>query len=135
MKIYRSRKTKAFQLVDVTPMADIVFLLLIFFMLSSTFVIQPGINIRLPKAQTASIQPEEKIIVSISKDNNVYINDRRVRMDNLLGELKMSLGGRKDKLLVLKADERVSHGLVVTVLDKAKQAGAEKLAVASEKVK
>lgn len=135
MKLLKRKRPDSFQMVDVTPMADIVFLLLIFFMLSSTFVIEPGIKIRLPKAKTSMIQPEEKVILSITKDNKIYINDRRVRAKTLVDEIRKSLAGKKDKLLILKADSRVLHGMVVEVLDKAKLAGAEKLAIASEKIK
>ena len=135
MIIRRRRKFKSFQIVDVTPMADIVFLLLIFFMLSSTFIIQPGIKIKLPEAATSEIQPEEKLVLSISKNNKLYLNDRRVKSDTLVDEIKKTLANRRDKLIILKADKKVAHGVVVDVLDKAKIAGANKLAIATEKIR
>jgi len=134
MNIRRGKRGRQFQLIDVTPMADIVFLLLIFFMLSSTFVTQPGIKITLPRTQSAEIQPEEKIILTIARDARLYINNRRVEMRHLIEALRESFAGRTDRLLIVKADERVEHGVVVEALDKAKLAGADRLAIASDRI-
>ncbi|PKN02212.1 MAG: hypothetical protein CVU77_01970 [Elusimicrobia bacterium HGW-Elusimicrobia-1] len=117
---------------DVTPFADIVFLLLIFFMLSSTFVAEPGIKLNLPKTQTAEIDPDDKIIISINSDEAVYLNNRRSSLDNLESDLKKLLMS-KDASVVLRADKSVRHGMVMDALDKAKLAGTRKLAVATEK--
>lgn len=118
---------------DVTPLADIVFLLLIFFMLSSTLVIEPGIKLKLPKAKTSEVQSDDKIILSITKDSKIYVNDRQVALSRLEDEIRALLSMRREKTLVVRADKSVSHGLVVQALDKAKLAGAKNLALAAEK--
>lgn len=125
-------KEKSSALLDVTPFADIVFLLLIFFMLSSTFVSEPGIKLRLPKSKTAEIEPEDKIIISLSAGGNVYLNNRQTTVEELEEQIKLMLF-EKERTVILRADKAVNYGVVIDVLDKAKLAGAKKLAVATEK--
>jgi len=134
MKIRKFFATQrsASPVLDVTPLADTVFLLLIFFMLSSTFVSEPGIKLNLPKTRTAEIDPDDKIIVSVSTDETIYINNRRTTLDELESDIKTLLMS-KPAPVVLRADKNVRYGLVVSVLDKARLAGAKKLAVAAEK--
>ena len=114
-------------------MTDLVFLLLIFFMLSSSFLIEPGIKLKLPKTKTAEIQAEKKLTVSITKDHNIYLNDSLIPLEELEQELRLLLPLEKERLLIVRADKEVKHGLVMEILDIAKLAGAEKLAVSTEK--
>ena len=135
MRINRQRIQRSFLQIDATPLADIVFLLLIFFMLSSTFISQPGINVKLPKAKAREIQAEKQLIVTITKKSNIYVNKRRIKLENLEKGLNVLLAHMTDKVVVMRADAGVKHGLVVEVLDLARAAGAEKLAIATEKKK
>ncbi len=127
-------KEKPSTLLDVTPFADIVFLLLIFFMLSSTFVVEPGIKLRLPKSKTAEIEQDDKIILTVSADKKIYLADRLIDIDDVEKQIKLMLS-EKEKTVILRADGSVNYGLVIDVLDKAKLAGAKKIAVATEKKK
>jgi biopolymer transport protein ExbD len=120
-------------LLDTTPMTDIVFLLLIFFMLSSSFLIEPGIKLKLPKTKTAEIQAERKLILSITQDNKIYLNDQLIKLEKLEEELRLLIPLEEERFLIIRADAEVKHGLVTEVLDIAKSAGAEKLAIATEK--
>lgn len=117
---------------NIAPLIDVVFLLLIFFMLSSHFITQPGIKITLPTAVTAKLHPEEEIIVFITKDNNLYLNEEEVTLVNLVDELKIKLGKSKKKNVIIKADEKVALGLAVKVMDIAKQAEAKGLVISSK---
>jgi biopolymer transport protein ExbD len=130
---FRRRFLQSEPKLDVTPLADIVFLLLIFFMLSSTLVIEPGIKLKLPGARTSEIQAGDKIVVSVTEKNEIIVDDREIKLDNLEAELKAMMMSRREKYVVIRADKKVSHGLVVSVLDKAKLAGAKNLALAAEK--
>lgn len=114
-------------------MADVVFLLLIFFMLSSSFLIEPGIKLKLPATKTAEIQSDKKLILSVKKTGEIFLNERPVRLESLEEELRLLLPLQSEKLLIVRADKEALHGIVVEVLDKAKLAGAEKLAIATEK--
>ena len=102
-------------------------------MISSTLVIEPGIKLKLPKAKTAEIQNSDKLIVTITSNNRVAINDEEVAIEELEEDLRAMLASRRDKYVVVRADKTVAHGLVVEVLDKAKLAGAENLALAAER--
>ncbi len=132
-RFFTTQKKNSSALLDVTPFADIVFLLLIFFMLSSTFVSEPGIKLNLPKTKTAEIDPDNKIIVTVSPDETIYINDKRTTLDEVESEIKVLLMSKPSSPVILRADKNVKHGVVVSLLDKARLAGAKKLAVAAER--
>ncbi|MDI6640819.1 MAG: biopolymer transporter ExbD [Elusimicrobiota bacterium] len=130
MKLGRKFKRTAPAL-DVTPMADMVFLLLIFFMLSSAFLVEPGIKLKLPKTKTAEIQAEQKLIISIKDTGEIFLNDKKIVLENLERELRAILPLQKEKLVIIRADKNTKHGVVVEVLDRVKLAGCEKLAIAT----
>jgi len=132
MNFRRKRHYKGIML-DTTPMTDLVFLLLIFFMLSSSFLFEPGITLKLPKTKTAEIQAERKLIISIAGDGEIYFNDKLIKLEDLENELRVVLPLARENLLIIRADKDVKHGLVVEVMDRAKVAGAEKIAIATEK--
>jgi len=117
---------------DIAPLIDVVFLLLIFFMLSSHFVTQPGIKITLPTAVTAKLHPEEDIIIYITEDNTLYLNDEQFTLESLLDKLRIKVGEAKKKIIIIKADEKIDLGLAVKVMDIAKQAEAEGLVISTK---
>lgn len=116
---------------NIAPLIDIVFLLLIFFMLSAHFVTQPGIKITLPAAVTAKLHPEEEVIIFISEDNKLYLNEEPVALENLVIRLKAKIEEFKTKTVIIKADEKINLGLAVKVMDMAKQAEAEGLVIST----
>jgi len=117
---------------DIAPLIDIVLLLLIFFMLTSNFIMQPGIKITLPKAKTSKPQKEENIIVFITEDNEIYLNERKISIDELKDTLEEKLKKVQKKTVILKADEKINLGLAVQVMDIAKEAKAENLVISTE---
>lgn len=128
---FEGRKKVSTQL-NIAPLIDVVFQLLIFFALISHFVTQPGIKITLPAAVTARLHPEEDIIISISQDNGLYLNEERVILDNLLDKLRLKIAEAKKKTVFIKADEKIDLGLAVKVMDIAKQAEAEGLVISTK---
>ncbi|MCG2711145.1 MAG: biopolymer transporter ExbD [Candidatus Omnitrophica bacterium] len=128
---FKGRKKVNTQL-NIAPLIDVVFLLLIFFMLSSHFVDQPGIKITLPTAVTAKAHPKEDIIIFISRDNKVYLNKKEISFHDLLDELKTAVNNAKNKSVIIKADEKIDLGLAVRVMDFAKKGGAEGLIVSTK---
>lgn len=133
MKIKRFfTKDKPITPLDVTPFADIVFLLLIFFMLSSTFVVEPGIKLKLPRSKTAEIDPNDKIIITLTSDNKIYLNEKEIQIETLEHSLRLLLSDRQ-RAVIVRADSSTRYGDVIEILDKVKLAGAQKLAVATEK--
>ena len=117
---------------NIAPLIDVVFLLLIFFMLSSHFVTQPGIKITLPTAVTAKLHSEEDIVISITEDNDLYLNKEQVTLDGLLDKLRIKIGEAKKKTIIIKADEKIDLGLAVKIMDIAKQAEAEGLVISTK---
>lgn len=117
--------------ITIAPLIDVVFLLLIFFLLSSYFVRQPGIKLTLPAA--AAAQPQEgRIIVYISSENDVYLDDTRMTLAGLQSALTAKLAEDTERVIVLKADEKIDLGLAVRVMDTAKKAGGRHVVIATE---
>ncbi|MCK4244197.1 MAG: biopolymer transporter ExbD [Candidatus Omnitrophica bacterium] len=127
------KRKKVYTHLNIAPLIDVVFLLLIFFMLSSHFISQPGIKISLPYASTTKLHPEENIIISITKDNTLYLNDKLVNLNNLLDQLSARIKESKGKAVIIKADEKIDLGLAVKVMDIAKQANAKDLVISTRK--
>ncbi len=117
--------------ISIAPLVDCVLQLLIFFMLSSYFVIQPGIKITLPTAITAKPQQDE-IIIFINENNEIYLDDKKIDIDYLKEVLEDKLKNSRKKSVTLKADEKIDLGLAVKVMDIAKQAEAEGLVISTK---
>ena len=119
-------KKKRFE-IDMAPLIDVVFLLLIFFML--TFAIQgQGLAISLPEGEET--QKEEKdIILKIDRNNNLHLNDQQIEIDSLKSILSEELLGRADKLVVIDSAPRVKYDLFARVLDISREAGAENFSI------
>ena len=129
MEIERIRRTKIN--LNIAPLIDVVFLLLIFFMLSSRFVVHPGIKLTLPGAASAKLQHEERVIIYITKDNGLYLNGESVSLENLPDRLKKEIREIPEKTVIIKADEKIDLGLAVRVMDIAKQAQAKGLVIST----
>jgi len=121
---------------DITPIVDTVFNLLIFFALSLNFIVTPGIKVNLPESSTEEIVREkEEIIIMMKQGNEVVVNNKSVSLEQLFLMLSQSAQKNKDALVIIQADEKVSHGNVVKVMDTAKRAGLTRLAIATTMVK
>ena len=123
--------------IDLTPLIDVVFMLLIFFMVSTTFKDQSMIRIDLPKASQQK-QEENKvkpIELTIDVQGNYYVNDKRVvntQIDTLKRALKIAIGNREHPPLTISADGRTSHQAVVTAMDAARQVGLLHISIATK---
>lgn len=118
---------------NMAPMADIVFLLLIFFMLTSSFVLEPGINVTLPKTVTAEDQIRQKHVLTITRNNTILLDKDVVSFSTLKSVLEDTFKDEGPKLLIIRADKNVLHGIVVRALDISRQAGITQLAIATER--
>ncbi len=120
--------------VNITSLIDVVLLLLIFFMISTTFVTQPGIRVNLPKAAAkVNNMAQESNTIVITEENTIYINRQKIRdIQELRDILKnMRSQNQTNDLIVVKADETVAHGVVVSVMDIAKTSGFSRIAIAT----
>jgi biopolymer transport protein ExbD len=117
--------------ITIAPLIDVVFLLLIFFLLSSYFVRQPGIKLTLPAASAA--QPQDACIsIYIGTDNDIYLDDAPAPLEGLEAALVQKMQGDTERVIVLKADEKIDLGLAVRVMDSAKKAGARHVVVSTQ---
>jgi biopolymer transport protein TolR len=113
--------------INVTPFVDVMLVLLIIFMVTAPMMMQ-GVDVSLPETTAEPLKSEkEHLVITISKDNNVYINDFQVTVDFLKEKLAKILEGRREREVFLKADKDISYGTVVKVMAEIKGAGVEKL--------
>lgn len=115
---------------DIAPLIDIVFQLLIFFMLTSSFIFQPGIKINLPKAVTSEVLHEQNVVITITADNLIYIDNKAVTSNELNKRLLKEFAPSKKPILI-KADRRASLGRVVEVWDLCRAGGISQVNIAT----
>ena len=126
------RKERETSQLDMTPLVDVVFNLLIFFMLSTTFVTTPGIKINLPEASSKELKVQEKEVrIALTKKGRIYLNRKLVTLDDVRKILKQKARINPKMLVIIQADEQVTHGKVVQIMDIAKSSGLNKLAIAT----
>jgi biopolymer transport protein ExbD len=122
--------------IDLTPLIDVVFMLLIFFMVSTTFKDQSLIRIDLPKASQQQEQEknEQTIELTIDAQGNYFVNGKQVvnnQVDTLKKALQLAIGEREHPPLTINADGKTPHQAVVTAMDAARQVGLVHLSIAT----
>ncbi|CAH0533334.1 Tol-Pal system protein TolR [Vibrio stylophorae] len=116
--------------IDMTPMLDVVFIMLIFFIVSTTFVRESGLDVERPDATQASEQPSQSIQIALAANGDIYVDRQHVDIRELRGILTRLLSQQPNASVLVQGDEAVAHGRVVAVMDEAKAAGAAHIAVA-----
>ena len=117
---------------NMTPLIDCVLQLLIFFMLSSSFVLQTGIQVDLPRARAPRLQDEQDIVITITRTNEIFLNDEKMSADQLPIALLEKVTKSKKKIVLIKPDKRVETGKLVEVMGIAKSVGVESLGIVTE---
>ena len=130
MKIETSRKRMV--MFSTISLTDIVLLLLIFFLLTSSFVVQPGIKVKLPKAATGQQDETNKIFITVTLEDQIFLNQKKTSQSQLAVQLKQLLQENPDKLVVIQADKDLSLEKTIRIVDTAKLAGAERFMIATE---
>jgi biopolymer transport protein ExbD len=117
--------------IEIIPMIDTIFFLLVFYMISTLSMARySGLPVNLPKAATGQQTPAESAAVTIKPDGSVAIDKQDVPRTQVGEILKVRLGKNPDLLVLINADEKVAHGIVVDIMDTARQAGVAKMAIA-----
>ena len=118
---------------DLTPMIDVVFQLLIFFMVTAVFAITPGLDIKLPEAEEAQAPEKENLFIVVDQDGNMKLIHEQVTFGNLKEKLE---GKRKlldnTTMIIIQGDERSTHGQIVNIMDIARQVGIVDQVIATE---
>lgn len=113
-------------------LSDIVLLLLIFFLLTSSFVVAPGIKVKLPKASSGQTDESDKIYITITENEQIYLNQQPVSLSDLSVRLRLILSQKPEQVVIIRADKDLSLEATIRVIDSAKMAGAERFMIATE---
>jgi biopolymer transport protein ExbD len=117
--------------IDIAPLVDVVFLLVIFFAASTTFLETSGIQLDLPSSTSTAERETEEITVFLASDGSLEFEGEQVDTSSLGGKLQQALEGQTRRVVVLRADTKTPHGEVVRVMDVIREAGAEALTIAA----
>lgn len=133
MRLGRRQSQQDEAQIDLTSMLDIVFIMLIFFIVTSSFVRESGVEVNRPTASNVVSQKDAGIFVAITSANDIYIDKRQVDVERVQATLEHLLLEQPEASLVIQADEHAYNGTVVQVMDAAKGAGVKSIALAAEK--
>ncbi len=128
-----TRQLRGLEYINVTPLIDVILMLLIFFILSSSLSNQSGIKVKLPKAITSDAIKEENLTVTITSENVIYLNNKVVTIKELSRELKKP--ANKSRSILIKSDRRASMGRIVDVWDLCRDIGIERINIATDQDK
>jgi biopolymer transport protein ExbD len=130
----KHRKTGAGAEIDITPMLDIVFIMLIFFIVTASFVKEAGIDVSRPEAATAERQERGNILIAIRENGEIYMDRQRVDIRAVRANVERMRAENPEGSVVIIADAGSRNGLFVEVMDQARLAGAREISIAAEVV-
>jgi len=117
--------------IDMTPMLDIVFIMLIFFIVTTVFVKEAGIEVNKPEASESFMPKNANIFIAITEDGDVWLDKRQVDADSVRANVERLLAEQPTDYVIIQADEKAKHGLVVEIMDQVKDAGIDKISIAT----
>ena len=120
--------------INVTPLVDVMLVLLIIMMLVAP-LLQQGVSVKLPVAANYTDKPQsqDQTIIAIDSEKHMYLNARSVRDDDLGDKVKDLLENKKEKIVLIKADEAVDYGAVMAAMDQLRKAGIEDIGLVTDK--
>ena len=129
---FRDTKRDTNIIINITPLIDVVFILLIFFAVTTSFVTPSSIKMDLPKAKGEAVEDKKNIRVAVDSAGALYIDGEPIKDEELEGRLKTLKDLHPEATVIIEADEKAMHGKVVFVIDKAKSADYAKFAIATK---
>ncbi|BCE02301.1 ExbD/TolR family protein [Marinicellulosiphila megalodicopiae] len=121
--------------IDMTPMLDVVFIMLIFFIVSTSFIKETGIDVNRPVASSTQVIDQNIILVAIDENSLVWIDKQQVPIGNLKSKVERAVLETKGASVVIQGDTQARLGLFIQVMDQIKLAGVENISIASVKPK
>ncbi len=115
-------------------LADIILLLLIFFLLTSTYVLEPGIRVKLPRAFTSDVVSRKDIQVTITSEGRLFLNDDEITLRELSTRLGVLIKESEEKIVIIRADKSVTIDKLVQVMDIGRGVGGEKFLIATRRI-
>ncbi len=125
-----TRFTGSLSEINVTPLVDVMLVLLIIFMITSPILFQ-GVDVQLPKTESGDAVQSEKIVVSVTADKKIYINQDIIH-ENLLDDKFKMMNSSGVQSIFLRADERLPYGEILKIMDKARKAGITQVSLVTE---
>jgi biopolymer transport protein ExbD/biopolymer transport protein TolR len=122
-----SRTQTALAEINITPLVDVVLVLLLIFMLTAP-VLQSGVEVAIPKTRSVNQLTEERQVITIDKEQNVFLQDKPVNVNDLASKLKLGA----NKIVYVRADERVPFGAFASVMDAIKHAGVTNISIVTQ---
>jgi len=119
--------------INITPLVDVVLVLLVIFMLTAP-VLQSGIEVAVPKTKTVKQITEQRLVVTINKDSEVFLQDKPINLNDLTSQLLSSGKDPAHQTIYLEADEKVPFGAFASVMDAVKQAGITNISIVTEPI-
>lgn len=133
MRLRSFIKTKKKARIEIIPMIDTMFFLLVFFMIATlSMTVMRGMPVNLPRAESSKKDIQESISITITKDGKVFYNKKEAALNKLQGILRNDAAKNPDTLVILNADEDITHGRVVELIDEVKLAGITRFAIATK---
>jgi biopolymer transport protein ExbD len=120
--------------INLTPMLDVVFIMLIFFIVTASFVKESGIDVNRPDAATATVKERGNILVAITDSNQIWIDRRQVDVRSVRANVERLHAENPQGAVVIQADKNSKNGLLVQVMDAARQAGVFNVSIAANEV-
>lgn len=117
--------------INIIPLVDVILVLLLIFMLTAPLMYR-GIDVNLPKSSGKPTAVEERVVLTVTKEQTIYLNDKPVALGAVEQALRDLFKNRQDKTLYLRADAALQYGLVVETMDRVRRAGIEKLGMVTE---
>ena len=118
--------------INLTPMLDVVFILLIFFIVTANFIKEPGLEVNRPDAETSAIQENAAILIAIGATNDIWIDGRRIDVRQVKANITKLLADNPQGSVVIQADEKATADSIIAVMDQSREAGVFAISLASE---
>lgn len=133
MLVHRKKRPRYAVQPPLTALIDIVFLLLVYFLLTTNFIVDEGIDINLPQAEASKPQVQQEITIYVDADGRAFLENTELALNDLFSRLQTRIEQGPDRLVVIRADRSVVLNKAVQVMDVARAAGAGRLFLATEK--
>lgn len=119
--------------INMAPLIDMVFLLLIFFMVTTSFVKETGIDVHRPTAATAQVKNKGNILLGVSEAGRIYFEKRPIDIRSVRAHIERSLAENPEGAVVIVADQKSDTGVIVRIMDQCRLAGASNVSIAASK--
>ncbi|MGK7296532.1 MAG: ExbD/TolR family protein [Candidatus Wenzhouxiangella sp. M2_3B_020] len=130
----RRHATKDEPEINITPMLDIVFIMLIFFIVTTTFVRETGVTVDKPMAVTAESRPQGNILIGVDSDNQIWMNGSQIEMSDVRTQVQRLRAENPEGSVILISDKGARTGTLVDVMDQVQASGVSRMAISAEQI-